>query len=108
MGRIHARRLFMSRNPGRFRVVRHCTICVSILRRYRSSGSYGGMKMRTSILTAFALAALVAGVSVVRADEFGGQQQSNAAASTYLDQQAKNSTLSDPTAPNSIRSHGNR
>ncbi len=64
--------------------------------------------MRTSILTALALAALVAGSSVVRADEFAGQQQANAGANTYLDQQAKNSGLSDPTAPNSIRSHGNR
>ena len=63
--------------------------------------------MRTSILTAFTLAALVAGSAVARADDFDGRQQSNSGANAYLDQQAKNSGLADPTAPNSLRSHGN-
>lgn len=76
--------------------------------------------MRNTILAAFAVAALVAGASAAKADEFG-QRQANApqayqdngnpnatdsGASAYLDQQAVNSELSDPTAPNSIRSHG--
>jgi hypothetical protein len=59
--------------------------------------------MRTTLFATVALAALIAAVSVARADDFGDQS----AAVAYLNQQATNAQLSDPTAPNSIRSHGN-
>ena len=60
--------------------------------------------MRNYIMAAIAVAAL-AGGTVARADEFNGQQDQGGP-SAYLDQQATNSQFADPTAPDSLRSHG--
>ena len=60
--------------------------------------------MRNFLMAAVAVAALASG-SVAMADEFNGQQ-SQGGVNAYLDQQATNSEFADPTAPNSIHSHG--
>ena len=60
--------------------------------------------MRNFLMAAVAVAALASG-SVAMADEFNGQQ-SQAGVNAYLDQQATDAQMADPTAPNSIRSHG--
>ena len=46
------------------------------------------------------------GASVAMADEFNSPQQQQGGVSAYLDNQATDAELADPTAPNSIRSHG--
>ena len=61
--------------------------------------------MRNFLMAAVAVAALASG-SVAMADEFNGQQQSQGGVNAYLDQQATSSEFADPTAPDSIRSHG--
>ncbi len=62
--------------------------------------------MRNILFAAVAASALVVGTAAM-ADEFNGQQQSaQNGVSAYLDQQATNAQLADPTAPNSLRSHG--
>lgn len=79
--------------------------------------------MRNILIAAFAFGAIVAGGTVARADDFGGQRhvansptayteygsqdQNHESFGAYLDNQASSAQLSDPTAPNSIRSHGN-
>ena len=60
--------------------------------------------MRNFLMAAVAVAALATG-SVAMADEFNGQQ-TQGGVNAYLDQQATDSQLADPTAPSSIRSHG--
>lgn len=46
--------------------------------------------------------------STAMADDFTGDNHGTdqQGVSVYMDQQATNAQLSDPTAPNSIRSHG--
>ena len=61
--------------------------------------------MRKFLMAAVAVAAM-AGGSVAMADEFNGQQQSQAGINAYLDQQAVNAEDADPTAPHSLRSGG--
>ncbi len=66
--------------------------------------------MRSFILAAAAVAALASG-GVAMADEFngqpnGGDHQTQAGINTYLDQQATDAEFADPTAPNSLHSHG--
>ncbi len=61
--------------------------------------------MRNILFAAVAASALFAGTAAM-ADEFNGQPQTQAGVSAYLNQQATNAQLSDPTAPDSIRSHG--
>ncbi len=56
------------------------------------------------LLAAIILAALAAG-AVANADEFGGRTTSEGA-NAALDKQAKDAGLSDPTARDSLRSHG--
>ncbi len=60
--------------------------------------------MRNFLMAAVAVAALASG-TVAMADEFNGQQ-AQGGVNAYLDQQATDAQLADPTAPNSIRSHG--
>ena len=60
--------------------------------------------MRNFLMAAVAVAALASG-SVAIADEFDGQQ-SQGGLKAYLDQQATDSEFADPTAPDSIHSHG--
>lgn len=63
--------------------------------------------MRTLLLAAVAASALFAG-SAAMADEFSGQAAAanQNGINAYLDQQAVNAQQADPTAPNSLRSHG--
>ena len=66
--------------------------------------------MRNLLMAAVAVAALASG-SVAMADEFNGQpttgdHQTQAGVNTYLDEQATDAQFADPTAPNSLRSHG--
>lgn len=62
--------------------------------------------MRNILFAAIAASALFAGTAAM-ADEFNGQAANNQSSiNAYLDQQAANSQLADPTAPNSLRSHG--
>ncbi len=62
--------------------------------------------MRNILFAAIAASALFAGTAAM-ADEFNGQAaNSQNGVSAYLDQQATNSQLADPTAPNSLKSHG--
>ncbi len=60
--------------------------------------------MRNFLMAAVAAAALMS-ASVAMADEFNSPQQQGGV-SAYLDNQATNSEFADPTAPNSIHSHG--
>ncbi len=59
--------------------------------------------MRNILLAAVAVSALFVGTAAM-ADDFSGQTQTGVNA--YLDQQATSAQLSDPTAPDSLRSHG--
>jgi hypothetical protein len=61
--------------------------------------------MRNILFAAVAVSALFVGTAAM-ADEFGGQSPSQTGVNAYLDQQATGAQLSDPTAPDSIRSHG--
>jgi len=61
--------------------------------------------MRNLLMAAVAATALM-GASVAMADEFNSPQQQQGGVSAYLDNQATNAELADPTAPDSIRSHG--
>ena len=62
--------------------------------------------MRNILFAAIAASALFAGTAAM-ADEFNGQAaNSQNGINAYLDQQATNSQLADPTAPNSLKSHG--
>ncbi len=61
--------------------------------------------MRNFLMAAVAAAALMS-ASVAMADEFNSPQQQQGGVSAYLDNQATNSEFADPTAPNSIHSHG--
>ncbi len=64
--------------------------------------------MSKILLAALTLSMLTLGV-VAKADDFAGQQnQQNqqTGVNAYLDDQATNSQLADPTARDSIRSHG--
>lgn len=66
--------------------------------------------MRNILFAAVAASALFAGTAAM-ADDFNGQaaasQNGVSSYNAYLDQQATNAQLADPTAPNSLRSHGN-
>ena len=63
--------------------------------------------MRNILFAAIAASALFAGTAAM-ADEFNGQAAANQnGINAYLDQQATNAQVADPTAPNSLRSHGN-
>ena len=71
--------------------------------------------MRNFIFAALTATALLGGAATARADDFraaaaddmtGHFTVNQAAVGAYLDTQAANSQLSDPTAPDSIRSHG--
>ncbi len=61
--------------------------------------------MRNFLMAAVAVAALASGSAAMADDTFGGQP-AQAGVNSYLDQQATNSEFADPTAPNSIHSHG--
>ncbi len=64
--------------------------------------------MRNILFAALAASTLLVGTAAM-ADEFNGQAnqtQNQTGVNAYLDQQATNAQLSDPTAPDSIRSHG--
>ena len=60
--------------------------------------------MRNTLFAALALTALLA-AGVARADEFGGTQ-TQTGVSAALDNQSANAQDSDPTARDSVRSHG--
>ena len=65
--------------------------------------------MRNILMAAVAASALMVGTAAM-ADDFSGQPQNQGQDQTgvnaYLDQQATQAQLSDPTARDSIRSHG--
>ncbi len=65
--------------------------------------------MRNLLMAAVAVAVLSSG-GVAMADEFNGTDNqthgTQGGVSAYLDQQATTAELADPTAPNSLRSHG--
>lgn len=63
--------------------------------------------MRKTMMAAVAIVALFAGTAAM-ADEFNGQNQTQTqnGVNAYMDQQATNAQLADPTAPDSLRSHG--
>ena len=61
--------------------------------------------MRNILMAAVAAAALMS-ASVAMADEFNNDQAQSNGVNAYLDNQATDAQLADPTAPDSIRSHG--
>ena len=61
--------------------------------------------MRNFLMAAVAVTALMS-ASVAMADEFNSPQQEQGGVNAYLDNQATDAQLADPTAPNSLRSHG--
>ncbi len=62
--------------------------------------------MRTIFCTALLLAGLSGGTAALADDFSGGPPSNAAAASAALDRQATASQFADPTAPDSLRSHG--
>ncbi len=74
-------------------------------RRARLAGQTRTTTMRNILLAAVAVSALFVGTAAM-ADDFSGQTQTQTGVNAYLDQQATSAQLSDPTAPDSLRSHG--
>ncbi len=76
-------------------------------RRARLAGQTRTTTMRNILFAAVAVSALFVGTAAM-ADQFDGQNQTatQTGVNAYLDQQATGAQLSDPTAPDSIRSHG--
>lgn len=64
--------------------------------------------MRNTLLAAVALFGLTVSTAALADDSgFGGSQtQDQQSVNAYLDQQSTNAQDADPTAPDSIRSHG--